>query len=59
MAFNREITSGLREAVETLDEDDGPASALELAALRAEIEALQRRLARLEQALPGGKVAAE
>jgi hypothetical protein len=59
MAFNREITGGLREVVETLDEDDGPAAALELAALRTEIEALQRRLARLEQALPGGKRAAE
>lgn len=51
-AFNREITGGLREVVETLDEVDGPAGALELAALREEVRSLQQRLARLEQGLP-------
>jgi hypothetical protein len=50
IAFNREVAGGLRELVQELDEDNGPASALELAMLRAEIMALHERLARLEEA---------
>lgn len=49
IAFNREVAGGLRKVVETLDEGEGPASALEVAALRREVKDLQRRLARLEQ----------
>jgi hypothetical protein len=51
VAFNREITSGLRELVEDLDEDGGPANAVEVAALRAEVRALRARLDQLEKTL--------
>jgi hypothetical protein len=50
VAFNREITNGVRELVQELDEDGGPANALEVAALRAEVRALRERLDRLEKA---------
>jgi hypothetical protein len=49
VAFNREITGGLRDLVQDLDEDGGPATAMEVAALRAEVRALRERLDRLEQ----------
>jgi hypothetical protein len=59
IAFNREITNGLREVVQDLDEDGGPATAVELAALRAEVRVLRERLERLEAALPAPAVRAE
>lgn len=48
-AFNREVAGGLRDALAALEEDGGPATALEVAALRVEVQALQQRLVRLEQ----------
>ncbi len=59
VAFNREITNGLRELVQDLDEDGGPPSALEAAALRAEVRALRERLDRLEKAAAAPALRAE
>ena len=50
--FNREITNGLREVVQDLDEDGGPATEVEVAALRAEVRSLRERLERLEASFP-------
>lgn len=59
VAFNREITAGLRELTQDLDEDGGPASADEVAALRAEVRALRERLEKLEAARVAAAVSAE
>lgn len=59
VAFNREITAGLRELTQDLDEDGGPATATEVAALRSEVRALRERLAKLEAAQAAAPVSVE
>jgi hypothetical protein len=49
VVFNREIVNGLRAVVQDLDQDGQLATGLEVAALRAQVRDLQRRLELLEK----------